>query len=155
MRSPIVGTAALFVLLAVSFDFTQTWADSDLVPAWPESERKPEWPEGPVKDFLRNLQRPDNDLHPEREHLARSCCDAGDTVKTKFKVEPGDDKQHPEDRWYAWLNERWVAIPPDKIVPGHAPDGQAYLFVTDFASELEGYPAFKRIICFVRPRGDL
>jgi hypothetical protein len=63
MRSPIVGTAALFVLSAVSFDLTQTWADSDLVPAWPESERKPEWPEGPVKDFLRNLQRPGNDLH--------------------------------------------------------------------------------------------
>ena len=59
MRSPIVGTAALFVLSAVSFDLTRTWADSDLVPAWPDSERKPEWPEGPVKDFLRNLQRPD------------------------------------------------------------------------------------------------
>ena len=77
------------------------------------------------------------------------------TVKTKFKVERGDDK-HPEDRWYAWLNERWIAIPSDKIVPGYAPDGQAYLFVTDFVSEMnDGYPAFKRIVCFVRPKGGL
>ena len=155
MRSLTFAFAALFVLSAVRFDLTQTWADSDLVPAWPESERKPVWPDGPVKDFLRGLQRPDNDLHPERTHYARFCCDAGDTVKTKFKVEPGDGK-HPDDRWYAWLNEKWVAIPSDKIVPGYAPDGQAYLFVTDFVSEMiDGYPAFKRIVCFVRPKGGL
>ena len=102
-----------------------------MIPAWPDSERKPEWPDGPLKDFLHSLQRPDNDRHPGRDKYARSCCDAGDTVKTKFKVEPGDGK-HPEDRWYAWLNERWVAIPPEKIVPGHAPNGQAYLFLMDF-----------------------
>jgi hypothetical protein len=53
-------------------------------------------------------------------------------VKTKFKIEPGDGR-HPEDRWYAWLNEKWVPIPPDKIVQSHAPDGQAYLFMMDFA----------------------
>ena len=23
---------------------------------------------------------------------------------------------HPEDVWYAWLNEAWVRIPPEKIV---------------------------------------
>jgi hypothetical protein len=155
MRSLTLAFAALFVLSGVRFDPTQTWADSDLVPAWPESERKPEWPDGPVKDFLRGLQRPDNDRHPERTHYARSCCDAGDTVKTKFKVEPGDGK-HPDDRWYAWLNEKWVAIPSDKIVPGYAPDGQAYLFVTDFVPEMiDGYPVFKRIVCFVRPKGGL
>ena len=154
MRCKTFAATALFVVSAVSFDLTQTLADPDLVPAWPESERKPEWPDGPVKDFLRGLQRPDNDRHPEGEHYARSCCDAGDTVKSKFKVEPGDDK-HPEDRWYAWLNKRWIAIPSDKIVPGYAPDGQAYLFVVDFASEIEGYPEFKRIVCFVRPKGGL
>src|SRR5262245_27696186 len=35
------------------------FSDSDLVPAWPESDRKREWPDGPIKDFLRDLQRPD------------------------------------------------------------------------------------------------
>src|SRR5262245_47726594 len=39
--------------------------DSDLIPAWPESDRKREWPDGPIKDFLRDLQRPDNDRYPE------------------------------------------------------------------------------------------
>ena len=130
------------------------FSDSDLIPAWPESDRKREWPDGPIKNFLRDLQRPDNDRHPERDKHARSCCDAGDTVQTKFKVEPGHGK-HPDDRWYAWLNQRWVLIPHDKIVSSHAPDGQAYLFLMDFASEIEGRPAFKIIVCFVRPKGGL
>ena len=154
IRSIAAGMAALALVLLPLQCLAQV--DPDLIPAWPESERnKPEWPDGSVKDFLRGLQRPDNDRHPERTYYARSCCDAGDTVKTKFKVEPGDGK-HPDDRWYAWLNEKWVAIPSDKIVPGYAPDGQAYLFVTDFVSEMnDGYPAFKRIVCFVRPKGGL
>ena len=50
------------------------------------------------------------------------CCGIADTVKTKFKVEPGDGK-HPDDRWYAWLKEEWVAIPAEKTVPDFAPDG--------------------------------
>ena len=153
-RPLLAAFAALFMLSPVSFGLMQTWAETDLIPAWPDIERKPEWPDGPLKKFLHGLQRPDNDRHPERDKHSRSCCDAGDTVKTKFKVEPGDGK-HPEDRWYAWLNERWVAIPPEKIVPGHAPNGQAYLFLMDFASESEGSSAFKIIVCFVRPKGGL
>jgi hypothetical protein len=35
-------------------------------------------------------------------------------------------------------------VPPEKIVPDHAPDGQAYLFL------LAG-----TIQCFVRPKGGL
>jgi len=72
-----------------------------------------------------------------------SCCDAGDTVKTKFKVEQ-DDGPHPEDRWYAWINGEWVVVPPDKIVPDYAPDGTPYLFM--MAGTIQ---------CFVRPRGGL
>jgi hypothetical protein len=37
----------------------------------------------------------------------------------------------------------WVSIPPEKIVPDHAPDGRAYLFM--FAGAIQ---------CFVRPKGD-
>jgi hypothetical protein len=66
------------------------------------------------------------------------CCDAGDTVKTKFKVEPGHGA-YPEDRWYALINGQWKPVPPDKIVPGYAPDGQAILFM-----------AAGVILCFVR-----
>ena len=102
-----------------------------------------EWPDGPNKSYLENLQRPDNHRHPHRDEKSRSCCGAADTVKTKFKVEPGDGP-YPEDRWYAWLRGAWVRVPPDKIVPDYAPDGQPYLFV--LADTIQ---------CFVRPKGGL
>lgn len=106
---------------------------------------KREWPDGPNKEFLKNLQRPDNWKHPARslDPKSLSCCDAGDTVDTKFKVEPGDGP-HPQDRWYVWVDNQWVMVPPDKIVPDHAPDGTPYLFM--MAGTIQ---------CFVRPRGGL
>jgi hypothetical protein len=114
---------------------------------------KREWPDSPNKEFLKTLQRPDNDNHPERDQTVRSCCDAGDTVLTKFKVEPGGGP-HLEDRWYAWLRDKWVAIPSEAIVPDYAPDGQAYLFVIEVA--IEAPPGMIDVIaCFVRPKGGL
>jgi hypothetical protein len=113
---------------------------------WPyQPSIKREWPDGPNKEFLKNLQRPDNWKSPSRwpNPDSLSCCDAGDTVKTKFKVEQ-DDGPHPEDRWYAWINGEWVVVPPDKIVPDYAPDGTPYLFM--MAGTIQ---------CFVRPRGGL
>jgi hypothetical protein len=117
------------------------------------NRRKHEWPDSPNRDFLKNLQRPDNHNRYRDPH-AQSCCDAADTVQTRFKVEPGDGP-HPEDRWYAWLNEKWVTIPSDKIVPDFAPDGQAYLFVLDVPADVEGRSGFREVVCFVRPRGGL
>ena len=102
-----------------------------------------EWPDGPNKAWFQNLQRPDNDKNPQRDHKSRFCCGVADTVKTKFKVEPGTEK-YPEDRWYAWIKDEWLPIPQDKIVNGYAPDGQAYLFM------LAG-----TVQCFVRPRGGI
>jgi hypothetical protein len=71
------------------------------------------------------------------------CCGIADTVKTKFKVDAGNER-YPEDRWYAWLKDEWVAIPSEKIVQDYAPDGQPYLFM------LAG-----TVQCFVRPKGGL
>jgi hypothetical protein len=104
-----------------------------------------EWPDGPNKLWFEGLQRPDNHLNPSRKIDQKSlfCCGIADTVKTKFKVEPGDER-YPEDRWYAWLKDDWVRVPAEKIVPDFAPDGQAYLFL------LAG-----TIQCFVRPKGGL
>jgi hypothetical protein len=104
-----------------------------------------DWPDGPNKTYFEGLQRPDNDKHPYRARDPKSlfCCGVADTVKTKFKVEPGSER-YPEDRWYAWLNEQWTPIPPEKIVHDHAPDGQPYLFL------LAG-----TIQCFVPPKGGL
>ena len=152
-----VTTGIVAVLLALSPGALATDVNPDMIPAWPETKPpKREWPDGPIKNYLHHLQRPDNDNHSERDKFARSCCDAGDTVKTKFKVEPSDGR-HPDDRWYAWLNDKWVPIPPDKIVPSYAPDGQAYLFMMDFAPDSEAEPTmmFKIIVCFVRPKGGV
>jgi hypothetical protein len=102
-----------------------------------------EWPDGPNKKWFQALQRPDNDKNPQRDEKSRSCCGVADTVRTKFRVEAGNER-YPEDRWYAWLNDQWIAIPPEKIVQDYAPDGQPYLFV------LAG-----TVQCFVRPRGSL
>jgi hypothetical protein len=104
-----------------------------------------QWPEGPFKQWFENLQRPDNNSHPERsiDHKSLFCCGAADLAKTKFKVENGDER-YPEDRWYAWVNERWIPIPQEKIVKDYAPDGQPYLFM--FAGTVQ---------CFVRPKGGM
>ena len=104
-----------------------------------------DWPDGPNKTYFEGLQRPDNDKHPYRAQDLKSlfCCGVADTVKTKFKVKSGSER-YPEDRWYAWLNEQWTPIPPEKIVHDHAPDGQPYLFL------LAG-----TIQCFVPPKGGL
>ncbi len=102
-----------------------------------------EWPDSPYRAWFRQLQRPDNHRHPERDEKSRSCCDIADTVDTRFKVESGTGP-YPEDTWYAWLNEAWVKIPPEKIVPEFAPNGRAYLFL------LAG-----TIQCFVKPKGGL
>jgi hypothetical protein len=74
-----------------------------------------EWPNSPNKSWFENLQRPDNHLHPYRKLDPKSlyCCGVADVVRTKFKVE-SNGSPHPEDTWYAWLNETWVQIPPGK-----------------------------------------
>ena len=102
-----------------------------------------EWPDGPNKRWFQTLQRPDNDKHSYRDEKSRFCCGVADTVKTKFKVEPGNEK-YPEDRWYAWFKEEWIPIPPEKIVQDYSPDGQPYLFM--LADTVQ---------CFVRPKGGL
>jgi len=101
-----------------------------------------EWPDGPHKDWFQNLQRPDNHLNPGRDEKSRYCCGAADVVDTRFKVE-STGGSHPQDTWYAWLNETWVRVPPEKTVPEFAPDGRGYLFILG-----------NSIQCFVRPRGS-
>ena len=102
-----------------------------------------DWPDSPDKAFLESLQRPDNDQNPQRRQDPKSlsCCGAADTVKTRYRVE-STGGAYPDDVWYAWLNDRWVRIPPEKIVKDYSPDGQPFLFL------LAG-----TIQCFVRPKG--
>jgi hypothetical protein len=103
-----------------------------------------EWPDGPHKDFFQNLMRPDNYLRPSGRDQSLFCCGVADVVKTKFKVETGTDNRYPEDQWFAWLGDKWVQIPPEKIVQDFSPDGQPYLFMWSDSVQ-----------CFVRPKGGL
>ena len=104
-----------------------------------------EWPDGPNKGWFQSLERPDNDANPHRKLDPKSlfCCGEADVVKTKFRVESGGDK-YPEDRWYAWLDNQWTLVPPEKVVKGFAPDGRPYLFM--LANTIQ---------CFVRPKGGI
>jgi hypothetical protein len=104
-----------------------------------------DWPEGSHKEWFESLQRPDNAAHPYRNADPKSlfCCGVVDVVKTKFMVEPGGAR-YPNDVWYAWLNDTWTRIPPEKIVKDYAPDGQAHLFV--LADTIQ---------CFVWPKGGI
>jgi hypothetical protein len=101
--------------------------------------------DGPFKHWLEGLLRPDNDRNPHRQVDQKSlfCCGEADIVKTRFRVE-NTGGRYPEDRWYAWLNDTWTPIPPEKILQEYAPNGEAFLFV------LAG-----TIQCFVRPKGGL
>jgi hypothetical protein len=76
-------------------------------------EAPKEWPDGPNKRYFKGLQRPDNHLGQWDDNQPLTCCGEADTVKTRFKVE-ADNGFHPNDIWYAWLEEKWVRIPPEK-----------------------------------------
>ena len=104
-----------------------------------------EWPDSPNRLWFENLQRPDNHLAPERWTDPKSlyCCGIADTVKTKFKVEPGDGK-HPDDRWYTWLKEDWGCDPGGK--------DRARLRTRWAGLPI---PACGTIQCFVKPKGGL
>jgi hypothetical protein len=114
-----------------------------------------QWPDSPLNKWFKSLERPDNHLRPpfDETNAPTSCCGAGDTVDTKFKVEPGKGP-HPDDVWYAWLDDAWVKIAPEKIISDFAPDGKAYLFNLRFRNAYEPYE-HDEIVCFVRPKGGL
>ena len=118
-----LGAAALAACISIALSST----------AFPRGE----WPDSPNKAWFENLQRPDNNLHPERRYDPKSlyCCGEADVVKTKFKVE-SKGGPHPEDVWYAWLNEAWVQIPPEKIVKDFSPTGEALLFLLADTSQI-------------------
>jgi hypothetical protein len=68
-------------------------------------DKPKQWPAGPLRDYFEKLQRPDNYNRPNTpDGPSRSCCGAGDVVKTRFRVEAGNN---PDDVWYAWLQGKW------------------------------------------------
>ena len=58
----------------------------------------------------------------------KSCCEHGDVVKTKFRVE--EKKPYRDEWWYLDNEGNWKQVPPDVIHwEEHAPDGQPTLFM--------------------------
>jgi|SRR5215831_19516542 len=103
-----------------------------------------DWPNSSLSEWFKNLKRPDGRANPHWDEKSRYCCDVADAVKTKFRVEKADGTNYPEDVWYAWLKEKWVRIPPEKIIDGFAPNGEGYVFL--MAGTIQ---------CFVRPKGGI
>ena len=68
--------------------------------------------------MVRWITAPRQPLNPSRKVDQKSlfCCGIADTVKTKFKVEPGDER-YSEDRWYAWLKDDWVLYRRKRLFP--------------------------------------
>jgi len=119
-----------------------------------QAEPPKQWPAGPLRNYFEQLQRPDNNKRSHTDGDLRSCCGAGDVVKTRFRVEAGNNK-HPDDVWYAWLHGKWAKIPPETIVPDYAPDGRAYLFMLTLYDPNVGTSSDQQIVCFVRPKGGI
>jgi hypothetical protein len=113
-------TRSASFVAAISLAFPTTGLGQASPDSWPdknlEHSTKHEWPDGPNKEFLKNLLRPDNHNFFYRNKDSLSCS-AGDTVKTKFDVEREGEGKHPEDRWYARLNDDWVIVPHFSELP--------------------------------------
>ncbi len=106
--------------------------------------------DNPDRHFLDRLERPDNADNPSRNTLgtfnSRLCCTDQDAVKVDYEMVVPEGGKYPEPEWYVWIDldgkgAKRVRVPPEKIVEGYAPTGQAYAFVLG-----------QTIQCFVRPQ---
>jgi hypothetical protein len=113
---------------------------------YPGGEEEREWPDGPNKNYLKSTTARQREAS---RALAQSKVALvlrwRDTVATKFKVEQGDGP-YPEDRWYAWISDRWVLVPTLGTRKGvnsyrDALD-KASIKIGDDADEILGRPAF-------------
>lgn len=110
-----------------------------------------EHPKGNIDShFLDTLERPDNASNPSRNLAgtfnSRLCCTNQDAVKVDYDMVVPDGGKYPEPEWYVWIDldgtgVKKVRVPPEKIVEGYSPTGQAYAFVLGHT-----------IQCFVRPQ---
>ena len=57
-----------------------------------------------------------------------SCCDDGDCRPTR--ADKGDD-----GRWRAWIDGRWVPVPPDTVLHMPSPDGRSHVCMSPGAVE--------------------
>jgi hypothetical protein len=103
------------------------------------------------RNFLDNLQRPDNRPNERYDKKSKLCCTDKDAVKVEYKMVVPDGAKYPEPEWYVWIESynpdgtpgeyKWVKVPSEKNVGEYSPSGQAYVYVFGYG-----------IQCFVRPQ---
>ena len=69
----------------------------------------------------------------------KSCCDAGDHYRTRFRV-AGDNS----DQWEYLKDGEWKIVPPDIIKEDETPENQPVLFVNKHTGQE---------LCFFVPKG--
>lgn len=97
------------------------------------------------RQWFRSLTIPEK-ARPRLRVPYIQCCDDGDRVKTRFRVQ----KTSGADQWSFLdpLDDIWKIIPPDIVIHDkQSPDGEAYLFrsAADNAT----------LLCFVPPLGGI
>jgi hypothetical protein len=87
---------------------------------------------------------------PGRNRGTWSCCDQGDVVRTKFRV---NKKSGEDELMYLASDGTWKLVPPDIIlwdkINDPMNDGQARLWISPYLKEPDGTA---KPICFIPPR---
>jgi hypothetical protein len=112
----------------------EPWPWDWIVPVVPKRQGPP----GPTRNYLRNLRRPDAYQH---DHTPL-CCDEGETVDSKFKVEPGEGP-HPETAGMRCSTMNGSVCGRTRSCPTTRPTAEPVFVIHGV------------IHCFVRPRGGL
>ena len=132
MRDDIGYRVGLFIAMIIALVTLTLWSAAPVQPQqldrWANTDPA-------RREWFRGLRQP---------HTQAPCCDLGDSVKTRFRV----DRNNSADQW--WFldpdDKVWKAIPPDIVLDQQSIDGEAYLFRS---------PASKQLYCFVKPRGGM
>jgi hypothetical protein len=83
-----------------------------------------------------------NDAARQRLNVPyKSCCDAGDHFKTRFRVASDNS-----DQWEYFKDGEWKLVPPDIVKDEDTPENQPVLFINRHTG-VE--------LCFFVPRGGI
>jgi hypothetical protein len=83
-----------------------------------------------------------NDAARQRLNVPyKSCCDAGDHFKTRFRVAYDNS-----DQWEYFTDGEWKIVPPDIVKDEDTPENQPVLFINRHTG-VE--------LCFFVPRGGI
>lgn len=71
----------------------------------------------------------------------KSCCDAGDAYKTRFRVAADNS-----DQWQYWKDGEWKIVPSDIVKEDDTPENKPVLFINRHTGQE---------LCFIVPKGGI